>query len=104
MRPVEISDDYVAAVARAITEVADEWPLILSVELFAREHRRILDAFATRWDELPSLLDEFPHIRFLDAQAEAGYRYHVLGRLRNDDVVELLDFERITWIWPDLLS
>ncbi|MEZ5409430.1 MAG: hypothetical protein R2761_15485 [Acidimicrobiales bacterium] len=72
-----------------------------SIELFSRDEMPwVLARFAMTWDALEILDDSVPHARFGSFVALGGYRYVVTGYRWGSDVVELIEFEIITWDHP----
>lgn len=74
---------------------------VSSVEVFDRDEMPwVLARFSLAWEQLEVLDDEVRHARFALFVALAGYRFVVTGYRWASDVVELIDFEVVTWDHP----
>ncbi len=72
-----------------------------SAEIFGRDEMPwVLARCSMTWDSLEVLDDAVPHARYASFVALAGYRFVVTGYRWASDVVELIDFEIITWNHP----
>ena len=60
----------------------------------------ILVRFSNDWDSLKYLDDDIPEARFAIFDASGGYRYVVTGYRWASNVVELIEFEIMTWEHP----
>jgi len=73
------------------------------VEVFDRDEMPwVLARFSMAWDSLQILDDVASQARFASFVAMAGYRYVVTGYRWASDVIELIDFEIITWDHPEI--
>ena len=54
---------------------------------------RIIDEFATRWDDLPELIPGRPHYRLLLATGNVVPRFAVIAQLAPDGAVELIQLD-----------
>lgn len=74
-----------------------------SVEIFDWDEMPwVLARFSMAWDSLEVLDDAVPHARFATFVALAGYRFVITGYRWASDIVELIDFEIITWDHPEI--
>lgn len=72
-----------------------------SVSVFDRDEMPwVLARFSMAWESLEVLDDQVEQARFAAFVAMSGYRYVVTGYRWASDVVELIDFEVITWQHP----
>lgn len=60
----------------------------------------ILARFSMAWEMLEPLDDQVPQARFASFVAMSDYRFVVTGYRWAFDVVELIDFEIVTWDHP----
>jgi hypothetical protein len=74
-----------------------------SVERFDRDEMPwVLARFSMAWDSLEVLDGSVPQARFALFIALAGHRFVVTGYQWASDVVELIEFEIITWDHPEI--
>ena len=76
---------------------------VSSVAVFNRDEMPwVLARFSVAWGSLELLDDEIPQARFATFVALVGYRFVITGYRWASCLVELLDFEIITWDHPDI--
>ena len=74
-----------------------------SVEVFDRDEMPlVLAMFSNDWNSLKYLDNDIPQARFAFFDASGGYRYVVTGYRWASNVVELIEFEIITWDHPTI--
>jgi hypothetical protein len=62
----------------------------------------VLARFSMAWASLQVLEDSVPQARFASFVAQAGYRFVVTGYQWASAVIELIEFEIITWDHPEI--
>ena len=78
---------------------------VSSVEAFHRDEMTwILARFSMAWELLELLDDNLPQVRFASFEALVGYRFVVTGYRWASGVIELIEFEVITWDHPEIES
>ncbi len=100
-RNVRTTDTFEADIDRQLPEERTQSGTPTRFDFLLYEVNLIVEEFATRFDELPTIVGAPDNVRSLIGQGRLVQLYFVAGRLNEDNVIELQTIDIETWL-PDL--
>ncbi len=96
-RTVRITDTFEADLDRQLPEERSQLGTPSRFDFLLYEVNLIVEEFATRFDELPTIVGAPDNVRSLIGRGRLVQFYFVAGRLNDDNIIELQTIDIETW-------